>query len=1338
MVGQTQILHYNVGKRRQVQGSLLNDKELEQYDVLVVLEPYIYPYTDTEKPRTPQHVNWTAITPTTVRTDGHIRHSFRAMLYVNKRTRAQQVAVDSPDIAATAIETEEGTVLLVGAYDFDATATTKRERDRTLAAKMNLIRLAVDETYRERGPEAQILICSDFNRHDTLWGGFAALKDDGRRDEAGDILRFIEEYGLQSLLRPGTVTWEHQTRGAYSTVDVILATAAVAESLTRCGVYTVDHGSDHAAIDIVIDLTPQRYPQRAGKRLYKTADWEKIGEEISDAIREAPAIEQLQTVTDLDEESDRFMRAILATIDQHTQRAKPSPYAKRWWTPTLTTLRQTMTALRNRVTTLRRRTESVEEAKANLHRARQRYSQEIQKQKKAHWKDFLNDPNNIWKANAYTKLANAGTTIPTLATSEGVARKDEEKAKMLMETFFPVPPEPQRERQTADGGNRDDRDHRNHRDDQDSQNTRSIQAPPTTPEISMTEIEYAIWSSSPEKAAGEDEITFAVWRKLWPKVKEWLLALYRASIRLQHLPQSWRTAKIVALRKPGKPNYTLPKAYRPISLLPTISKILEKIVARRLSFLAETYSLLPANHFGGRPKRSSEQAVDVIVEQIHRAWRGDRVLSLVTFDVQGAFNGVHPEILCERMQDRQIPAQLVGWVHSFCSGRTASVVVGQYTSDTLRIRHAGIPQGSPLSPILYVLYNADLVEQVNDRHGGSIGFIDDYTAWVTGPTAEMNTQKLQRVVIPKAEAWARESGATFEAEKTGFVHFSRQPQRLLTRLSLDFNGKVIKDTDRVKILGVTLDQELRMDAHVEKVTTAATAKCLALARLRGLRPKQMRQLYRSVVVPTTDYAASSWFSQSRRGISRLVGRIERAQKMGARIILRAFKGIALRILEAEASLEPVEERLTRKVAVHLASLMALQDNNPLRQNIQDMQHGSTKACSPMQETWQAYRQQYSPRGGPAPIPLRPWITPPWKDRSEQCLDIEQSQVIDFLAREQRQGTAILYTDASVRNRVSGCAAVIASGQGSIRTVYQDTVGWATTCPILSAEIHAIKQAIDYIVPVRSWSYHHYIIATDSQDAIRAFKKGNAATKDREALQGLIASFDEAERYKVNIRLLWVPAHQGVLGNELAHTAAQGMTNPGSRPTSDLTARIREHRATRNLVAKEVQRRAMEKQREIGLGTWGQYTQRLDAALPGKHTLKLYGSLDSDQAAVLVQARTNHTHLNSNLARLQVEESAKCGCGIEDETVAHVLLRCPRWTDIRREMREVAGIRWGDLSYLLGGYSMKKELRTGKPVDGPREKWAPSLEMVKSTIQFLQQTTRMGATPAQGRSSQEQE
>ena len=178
---------------------------------------------------------------------------------------------------------------------------------------------------------------------------------------------------------------------------------------------------------------------------------------------------------------------------------------------------------------------------------------------------------------------------------------------------------------------------------------------------------------------------------------------------------------------------------------------------------------------------------------------------------------------------------------------------------------------------------------------------------------------------------------------------------------------------------------------------------------------------------------------------------------------------------------------------------------------------------------------------------------------------------ESLGREQREGTAILFTGASLRNRISGCAVVMGSGQGPIKTIYQVTLGWASTRSIVSTELQAIKQAIDYTVPVRSWSYHNYIIATDSQEAIQVVKKTNTATKHREALQGLLESLEEAERYKVNIRLMWVPGHQGILRDELAHAAFQDTKKPGNRPTNDLAARVREHRAVRDLVAKEVKR-----------------------------------------------------------------------------------------------------------------------------------------------------------------------
>jgi ribonuclease HI len=1188
--------------------------------------------------------------------------------------------------------------------------------------KLDLIRHAVDQTCREQDREIQVLICSDLNRHDTLWGGYAALRDRYRSNEAEEILEFAAEYGMQSLLPPGTTTWEHQTQDHCSTVDVILATAGLAGEVIRCGIHPADHGSDHSAIDIIIGTAPQRYPQRAGRRMYETADWEKIRLELEQSLQAPPDRHRLRTTEDMEREADGFMQRVLTQIEQWTSRAKPSPYAKRWWTPTLTTLRQAMTSIRNRVVTLRRRGQDTTEAKARLRTAKQMYFQEIEKQKKAHWREFLDDPNNIWKANTYTKLANTGTTIPNLQKGQQTASKDEDKAKLLMDTFFPVPLEPEETHEPHT--------HREREQDQTG-------APQSVAKVTLEEIRHAIWRANPKKAPGEDEITFKVWRELWPVVGEWLLALFQASIRLSHLPRSWRTAKIVALRKPGKRDYTAPKAYRPISLLPTISKILETIVARRLSYLAEQYHLLPDNHLGGRPRRSAEQAVDVLIDRIHEAWRGRRVLSLVTFDVQGAFNGVHPEVLCKRLQERHIPTQLVNWIRNFCSERTGTVVVGQYTSETVHIQHAGIPQGSPLSPILYIFYNANLVEQKINTRKGSVGFIDDFTAWVTGDTAEANTRELQQTIIPKAEDWARKSGATFETDKTGFIHFSKQPGKLSNRPGLVFNGTQIKDTEAVKILGVILDQKLAMDAHVERVTTAATIKCLALARLKGLRPKQLRELYRSIVVPTTDYAASSWFSQDRRGTVRLIHRMQKVQKLGAKIILRAFRGVAAQVLDAEANLEPVQERLTRKMIRHVANLGSLPADNPLQQNTRQKQTRGATWQTPIQQTWQAFKERYNPKKGKPPTPLRPWLLPPWKDRTSQCIILSEGEARDMIHNEHQSGTTVLYTDASVRNGVSGCATVEGNGIGPIRMVFSATIGWARTCSVLSAELQAIKLAIECLVPVR-FDTQTPIIATDSQEALRVIAQGNAARKGREALQGIHDSLVETERHGLRVRLVWTPGHRNILGNELAHRAAQDTTKTGSKPTRDLTLRIRENKAVRDLAVKDYQQQMTAKHQQAGLGPWGKYTQRLDGALPGKHTLKLYGALNADQASVLVQARTNHTHLRSHLARIGAERSARCECGQENETVEHVLVRCPRWTEMRTKLKEAAGNRWADLSYLLGGYSRKRELRTGEPVDGALEKWTPNLEIVKLTIQFLQQTARMEAHPIQQQEGQSQE
>jgi hypothetical protein len=145
----------------------------------------------------------------------------------------------------------------------------------------------------------------------------------------------------------------------------------------------------------------------------------------------------------------------------------------------------------------------------------------------------------------------------------------------------------------------------------------------------------------------------------------------------------------------------------------------------------------------------------------------------------------------------------VNWVNAFCSGRTATIVVNGQASEVSELEQAGLPQGSPWSPILFLFFNADLVQQRIDQNGGAVAFVDYYTAWVVGKTAGENKERLQ-AIVQQATEWESRSGASIEGDKTAFIHFTRISSQPADE-SITVKGQEVRPTSSVKILGLVMD-----------------------------------------------------------------------------------------------------------------------------------------------------------------------------------------------------------------------------------------------------------------------------------------------------------------------------------------------------------------------------------------------------------------------------------------------------------------------------------------------------------------------------------------------------
>jgi len=377
----------------------------------------------------------------------------------------------------------------------------------------------------------------------------------------------------------------------------------------------------------------------------------------------------------------------------------------------------------------------------------------------------------------------------------------------------------------------------------------------------------------PSKSMGADGVHPSVLRYCAEALAPALTHIFRLSIEEGRIPDKWRLGNLTSIYKKG--NRSCPANYRPVSLTSVVCKVMEALIREVIMQFLISNSLLAPEQHGFVPRKACVTNLLETIDSVTREFANGQPVDLVYLDFAKAFDTVPHKRLLVKLKAYGLDEQLCTWLMDFLRDRKQRVVMGECESEWMDVT-SGVPQGSVLGPLLFLLYINDLPGLWTNK---SKFYADD--GKIIG---QVGTEEGVRTVQNDLDAvsdWVLDWLMQLNCEKCAVVHIGkRNPNSTYTIRKPDGIRVELRKSEGERDLGVRLDNELGFSQHIRAVTSKANSMIGMLKNAFVCRDSELwKKLYVSLIRPHLEYAVSVWNPRLRRDIDAL----ERVQKRVLRI-----------------------------------------------------------------------------------------------------------------------------------------------------------------------------------------------------------------------------------------------------------------------------------------------------------------------------------------------------------------------------------------------------------------------------------------------------------------------